>query len=294
MGRLFILLLAIFSLSACSNPSKKGTEEVIVLSTVRNWIDAEALTYITKECLEQRGYSVKIEESNLNGIFDSLAQGKSDVYMDVWTPNTNAYHLKEYKDQIEPLGTVFIGAQAGLVVPSYLPIDTIDELKTYRDSFANKLFAIEKEAGISRSTYTAMDTYEVDYEIEHFDSYELYEMFADKAAAGEWVVATAWSPHWIFNEVDCKFLKDDRNVFGIVENIQPYGRIGFSKDHPEAAQFIGNLKISTDQFNEILQMFREAPNYEKSAERWVRMNKELVDLWWDENALMSYEAALTR
>ena len=59
---------------------------------------------------------------------------------------------------------------------------------------------------------------------------------------GEWIVITGWTPHWMFDQFDLKFLDDPKKVYGDLEEIHAIARKGFSEKDPFAAEFFGNIK----------------------------------------------------
>ena len=58
-----------------------------------------------------------------------LASGEADAMVAAWLPATHAAYYEKYKDDFDDLGPNLEGAKIGLVVPSYVTIDSIEEIR---------------------------------------------------------------------------------------------------------------------------------------------------------------------
>lgn len=58
-----------------------------------------------------------------------IANGEQDAMVAGWLPLTHQDYYEDYQDQVVDLGVNFEGAKTGLVVPSYMDIDSIEDLK---------------------------------------------------------------------------------------------------------------------------------------------------------------------
>ncbi len=59
---------------------------------------------------------------------ESLAKGETDAMVSAWLPGTHAQQYQQYKNQVDDLGINLTGAKLGFVVPSYMKVNSIDEL----------------------------------------------------------------------------------------------------------------------------------------------------------------------
>ena len=98
-----------------------------------NWAEGVAMTHLVQALLlDEAGYDdVSITQAEPGPIFSDVAQGNQDFFLDAWLPVTHASYEEEYGDQYEDLGVNYEGARIGLVVPTYVDIDTIPELNDY-------------------------------------------------------------------------------------------------------------------------------------------------------------------
>lgn len=104
-----------------------GTDKTVDLYYV-NWAEGVAMTYLVAAILEDEGYTVTTTEADPGIVFTTIAQGDADAFLDGWLPVTHGTYEEEYGDEYLDLGYNFEGARIGLVVPSYVEIDSIDEL----------------------------------------------------------------------------------------------------------------------------------------------------------------------
>ncbi|MBM4764512.1 glycine betaine ABC transporter substrate-binding protein [Bacillus sp. B15-48] len=110
----------------------EGAEEVdgdeISLAYVA-WDSEIASTNVVGIALESIGYDVKLVQLEAGPMFASVARGNADATVAAWLPLTHADYEAEYGEDMENLGVNLEGAKTGLVVPSYMDIDSIDDLK---------------------------------------------------------------------------------------------------------------------------------------------------------------------
>lgn len=58
-----------------------------------------------------------------------VANGDADASVAAWLPVTHADYYNEYQDKLVDLGPNLEGARIGLVVPAYMDIKSIEDLK---------------------------------------------------------------------------------------------------------------------------------------------------------------------
>lgn len=82
-----------------------------------------------KHVFEDLGYEVTITPVDIAIMWQSVATGEADATLGGWLPTTHGDLYNEYKDQLVDLGANLEGAKLGLVVPSYVEADSIEDLK---------------------------------------------------------------------------------------------------------------------------------------------------------------------
>ncbi|WP_033826604.1 glycine betaine ABC transporter substrate-binding protein [Bacillus andreraoultii] len=110
----------------------KGAEEVsgekISLAYVA-WDTEIASANVVGKVLEDLGYEVDLIQLDAGPMFASVAEGDADAMVAAWLPLTHADYMDQYGDKLENLGPNLEGAKTGLVVPAYMDINSIEDLK---------------------------------------------------------------------------------------------------------------------------------------------------------------------
>ncbi|WP_085315721.1 glycine betaine ABC transporter substrate-binding protein [Derxia lacustris] len=249
------------------------------------WSDAEAITNIAKLVLEQKlGYKVELVMTDVALQYQGVAKGQLDAMLMAWLPNTHKAYMEKFGADLVDLGALYDNAKLGWIVPDYVPasVKTIADLAKpeYASKFGGKIQGIDQGSGLMRlSTQTVKD-----YGLE--SSYKLVSasdaamvLSIDKAVRKqEWIVATAWNPHWLFSKYKMRYLEDPKKSLGGAEAIHALGRKGLDADEPKAAAFIRNLKISISDLETVMLKAKES-SYSAEAQKYIDSHPQLVDSW---------------
>src|SRR5699024_10217949 len=95
-----------------------------------NWDTELSSTNVVALVLVDLGYDVTLTPLDMGIAFESVASGEIDGMLIAWLPVGAASYKEQYDDQIDDLGPSLEGAQQGFVVPSYMDIDSIEDLRT--------------------------------------------------------------------------------------------------------------------------------------------------------------------
>ena len=249
-----------------------------------NWAEGIAMTNLAKVVLEdEMGYDVETTMADPGLVFASLAQGDQDVFMDGWLPVTHESYMNQFGEDLTDLGYNFKGARIGLVVPSYVDIDSITEMNSVKDKFDSEIVGIDSGAGIMAATEKAIDVYGLDFDLRESSGPVMTATLADAIDNNEWVVVTGWAPHWKFARYDLKFLEDPEGVYGAIENIHSIARRNFIIDMPEVAQFFTHFFMTGPQLAELMGVIADSNDPEEAARQWKEENMDIVEKWIPNN-----------
>jgi glycine betaine/proline transport system substrate-binding protein len=92
------------------------------------WDDVIASTHVAENALESIGYEVDLVQVDAGPMWAGVSNGNGDAIVGAWLPTTHADYYEEFKGQFEDLGSNLHGTKLGLVVPSYMDIDSIEDL----------------------------------------------------------------------------------------------------------------------------------------------------------------------
>ncbi|MEO3945825.1 glycine betaine ABC transporter substrate-binding protein [Gorillibacterium sp. CAU 1737] len=95
------------------------------------WDSEIASTNVVKQVLEQRlGYKVEMMQVEAGPMWAGIANRSADAIVAAWLPTTHQDYFDKYQGQFEDLGANLTGTKLGLVVPEYMDINSIEDLKT--------------------------------------------------------------------------------------------------------------------------------------------------------------------
>lgn len=93
------------------------------------WDDVIASSHVVENVLESVGYEVELVQVDAGPMWAGVADGSGDAMVGAWLPTTHADYYAEYEGKFEDLGANLTGTKLGLVVPAYMDIDSIEDLK---------------------------------------------------------------------------------------------------------------------------------------------------------------------
>lgn len=107
---------------------KKVNGDKINLAYVA-WASEIASTNVLAKVLTDMGFDVKLTQLEAGAMWAGIADGSADASVAAWLPITHADYAKEFDGKFEDVGTNLEGTKIGLVVPAYMNIDSIEDLK---------------------------------------------------------------------------------------------------------------------------------------------------------------------
>ena len=108
--------------------AEKGNGEKVKLAYVA-WDSEIASTNVVAKVLQDLGYDVTLSQVEAGPMWAGVADGSVDAHIAGWLPLTHADQYEKYEGDFEDLGENLEGAKTGLVVPAYMDIDSIEDLK---------------------------------------------------------------------------------------------------------------------------------------------------------------------
>lgn len=271
-----MLLCGLLLIAACGN--KKNEKEITI--GYANWAEGIAITRLVQTIFEEQGYKVVLKNADPAPIYASMANKKVDVFLDAWLPTTHEDYMKQYGNKLEVLGDIYSNARIGLVVPSYVTINSIEELNADKAKFDDKIIGIDAGAGIMKATDKAIEDYKLDYKLMESSGPAMTAVLKKAIDNKQWIVITGWTPHWMFSRYALKFLADPKGVYGKAENVEALAYKGFGKADPFAAKLISNIKMNDEEISSLMSIFADNEMDEQGAAKtWIREHRALVDSW---------------
>ncbi len=271
---LITVLIASFAVG-CSK-TDKGTVKIGYV----NWAECVAVTNLWQVLLEDQGYKVELTQLDVAPLFVGLSKGNIDFFMDAWLPITHEAYYKEYKDNLEDYGIWYQEpAKIGIVVPKYVTIDSVAQLKDEAAKFSSKIIGIDPGAGIMKASTRANEAYGLGFEVVQGSEPAMMAALDKAYNKNEWIAITGWSPHWMFAKYDLKYLNDPEKEFGAAEEIHILANKDFSSKQANVAAMLKKFKMTDAQIGSLEGLINEGMEPIDAAKKWRDDNKDLVDSW---------------
>jgi len=260
-------------------PAGETTTGTIKLGYVQ-WACAEASVHLAQAVImDKLGYDATVTPLEAGGLYAGLADGDLDAETTTWLPITHQDYLEQYGAEIDDYGPLYHGARIGLVVPTYVDVDSIEELNAVADKFDGRIVGIDGGAGIMSATEQAIADYGLNFELLESSDMAMTAALADAYMEEEWIVVTGWTPHWKFASYDLKFLEDPQEGYGGAEDIVVMARQGLDEDAPEVANFLKNYYLEDYQLGAVIGAIADGAKPLDAARDWIAENEDVVAGW---------------
>jgi glycine betaine/proline transport system substrate-binding protein len=281
MKKFTVLTLVVFiglTLISTAWAADKGEVELAYVE----WSSEVASTNVARAVLQERlGYDVEITPVSAAAMWQAVASGDVDGLVAAWLPTTHQHYLESVQDDVINLGPNLEGTRIGLVVPTYVTIDSIAEMNPVADKFDGKIIGIDPGAGIMSTTEKAIEEYGLtDFELIEGSGATMTATLKAAIDDEQWAVVTGWTPHWKFARWDLKYLDDPKGIYGGSEHIATIVRTGLKDDMPEVYAFLDAFYWEPADMEQVMiwNTEEDADPYE-TAKRWIEENKDKVDAW---------------
>jgi len=276
---LALLVLGALALTGCGG---LGQGKGLRLANI-GWDENVAVSSLTKVLLEDElGYeSVEIDTSeDLDLTYQEVASGELDAFQDVWLPNQQAL-LKRVDQDVERLDPWFLGeTKQGMAVPAYMDVRSIDELN---GTDAELIFGIEPSSVMMQEVGDeVIPAYALEQKLVAGPTAGMLAEVERLYAYRENFVFLAWSPHWMNQRYDIRYLEDPKDAMGVTNDPAECSTIvsgGLREDDPVAYAFMDALALTEEQINGLEYAINKEDDPLVGARRWVSENREVVRPW---------------
>ncbi|PAU78417.1 glycine betaine ABC transporter substrate-binding protein [Halomonas salipaludis] len=249
-----------------------------------NWAENIAVANMWKILLEEEyGYDIELSNVSKNALYTAMAQGDIDISMEIWLPITDQPFLEPYEDDLAVHDAWYHGTGLGLVVPSYVDIDTIPELTERADAFEYQgrpaILGIDSGSAIAGLTDDAIEHYELPLSQVNSSEAAMMAAFDSAYVNEEFIVVTLWSPHWAFAEYDLKYLEDPQGIYGEDETIYWFSRGDFASDDPWLTEVLNGWHMDDDSLGGLMAVIEELGDPVEGARQWIDNHRDMVDEW---------------
>nr|WP_211296528.1 glycine betaine ABC transporter substrate-binding protein [Paenibacillus donghaensis] len=274
-----LLTLVVAVIAGCSSESGGNKVKLAYVA----WDSEIASTYVIKEVLESKlDATVEMLQVDAGPMWAGVADGSADAMAAAWLPGTHASYLEKYGNDVDDLGVNLDGTKTGLAVPAYMDLTSIEDLKNsgVAASLNKRIVGIEPGAGIMMATEKAMTEYDLsDYTMLESSSAAMAQELQKAYDNNEPIVVTGWTPHWMFANMDLKYLEDPKGVYGGAEQIHTIARKGLQDDMPAVYTFLDQFQWTPGEMELVMVDIQGGMSPEEAAKKWVDGNPDQVNAW---------------
>ena len=276
-----ILALVAGALTAGCGGSEQPKE--LTLANI-GWDENVAVSTLTKVLLEDElGYErAERRTVELDSTYQEVADGELDAFQDVWLPNQTAL-LEGVGEDVEHLDPWFLGTtEQGLAVPSYMEVTSIDQLN---ETNANLIVGIEPSSVVMQMVADeVIPQYGLKQKLVRAPTEGMLAEVEILYTNKEDFAFLAWSPHWMNQRYDFRYLEDPKDALGATNDPAEISTIvnkDLREQDPVAYAFLNALKLTEEQINDLEAVINEEEDPLEGARRWARDNREVVQPWID-------------
>ena len=279
MAAILALVLGALALTGCGG---LGQNKGLLLANI-GWDENVAVSNLTKVLLEDElGYeSVDIRtQDNLNATYRDVASGELDAFQDVWLPNQKA-NLDQVAEDVEHLDPWFLGeTKQGMAVPAYMDVRSIDQLNGTDAQF---IIGIEPTSVMMQWVGgEVIPAYGLEQKLVAAPTAGMLEEVERLYTFRDEFVFLAWSPHWMNQRYDIRYLEDPKDAMGPTNDPAECSTIvrrDLQKDDPVAYAFMNALELTEAQINDLESVINAEDDPLAGARQWASENREVVRPW---------------
>jgi glycine betaine/proline transport system substrate-binding protein len=276
---LALLVLGALALTGCSG---LGQGKGLILANI-GWDENVAVSNLTKALLEDELDYERVDidtNEDLDATYRDVASGELDAFQDVWLPNQQAL-LEQVAEEVEHLDPWFLGeTKQGMAVPAYMDVRNIEELN---GTDAELILGIEPSSVMMQEVgEEVIPAYGLEQELVAAPTAGMLAEVERLYAFREDFIFLAWSPHWMNQRFDIRYLEDPKDAMGPTNDPAKCSTIvrgDLREEDPVAYAFMDALELTEEQINDLESVINAEDDPLAGARRWASENREVVRPW---------------
>ncbi|MFF4348337.1 ABC transporter permease/substrate binding protein [Streptomyces sp. NPDC001530] len=247
------------------------------------WDEDVAVTYLWKNVLARRGYTLNLKQMDVGPVYTGLASGDLDLNFDAWLPYAQQNYWDQHKNDLKDLGTWYQPTSLEIAVPSYVKdVKSLADLKGKGGTFDGKIIGIEPGTGeMNLLKKKVLPGYGLDKEYQVVDGStpamlaELKRAYAKKQP----IAVVLWSPHWAYSEYKLTKLADDKKLFGEGNTIRTISSEKFPGQYPQLTKWIKNFRMSEAELGSLESEIKQRGqgHEEEAVAAWLKEHPDMVE-----------------
>jgi glycine betaine/proline transport system substrate-binding protein len=279
VAAILALVLGVLALTGCGS---LGQNKGLLLANI-GWDENVAVSNLTKVLLEDELNYERVDintSEDLDATYRAVASGDLDAFQDVWLPNQEAL-LDQVAEDVEHLDPWFLGeTKQGMAVPAYMDVRSIDQLNGTDAQF---IFGIEPSSVMMQEVgQEVVPAYSLKQKLVAAPTAGMLDEVERLYATRENFVFLAWSPHWMNQRYDIRYLEDPKDAMGPTNDPAECSTIvsgGLRDKDPVAYAFMDALALTEAQIDGLESVINDEDDPLAGARRWASENREVVRPW---------------
>ncbi len=279
-----------------------------------SWTGVTVKTELAKGILNSLGYVATSKNLSVPIVYNALDMGDVDVFLGNWMPSMASIANPFFeKGTIVKYVANMPGAKYTLAAPTYAVdagLKDFSDLTKYADKLEHKIYGLEpgNDGNIIIRSMIDKNMFGLgEFKLVATSEPIMLSEVKTLSKEGKWVVFLGWSPHFMNEIIDMKYLTGSTGeTFGendgtatVYTNIHK----GFDTKHPNVAQFLKNYIFSISMINEISLMLQNDKQltHGKAGFAYLKDHPEVYRDWLKgvktadgKPALPAFEAHLAR
>jgi glycine betaine/proline transport system substrate-binding protein len=248
------------------------------------WADAEVVSLMATQLIESElNQPVERVMADIGIQYQSVARGDLDLMLMAWLPGTHRDYWSKVRDRVLDLGPMYSG-RLGWIVPDYVPEEVIASIEQLQDPqlaarFDGRVQGIDPGSGLNQASLKALKQYGLtSMELVASSSAAMAAVLAKAIDEQRWLIATSWTPHWMFARYKLRFLDDPKGSFGATERIHAVARQGLDQLHPAVIAFLSRFHLPESDLDGLLLQAQES-SAETAVSTYLARHPNRVRYW---------------
>ncbi|CAB3793691.1 hypothetical protein LMG28614_03742 [Paraburkholderia ultramafica] len=253
---------------------------------VTNWADVLAVANVAKYALETSlKQPAQFVQADIGIQYQGVARGDLDIMVGGWLPVTHGAYYAKYKNDMDDVGIIYTGGKNGWAVPAYIPesqVATISDLEKpdVKSKLNGTIQGIEPGGGLMQASEKAIKAYDLNgYNLQSSSEAGMLAGVSRAYQSKQWIVATVWSPHWLFQKWQMRYLKDPKGTLGGEEQVHAFASKQFATRFPRADVFFKHFKLTLADVEAIEFEGNSTNDYATAAKKFVDAHPEKLKAW---------------
>ncbi|MEM5313617.1 glycine betaine ABC transporter substrate-binding protein [Paraburkholderia sp. JHI869] len=253
---------------------------------ITDWADVLATANVAKYVLETKlNQPVKFVNADIGIQFQGVARGDLDIMVGGWLPVTHAVYYAKYKNDLDDVGVIYTGGRNGWAVPAYVPesqVSSISDLNKpdVKSKLGGTIQGIGPGSGLMQASQKSVEAYSLNgYNLQSSSEAGMLAAVSRAYQTKQWVVATVWSPHWLWQKWQMRYLKDPKGTLGGEEQVHAFASKQFATKFPRADVFFKHFKLTLADVEAIELEGNSTNDYATAAKKFVDAHPDKLKAW---------------